>query len=402
MIKKFDVLMILFLFILAGCTAKEETVDITSYEVNTSAVLSSVIETNSSKEVNLDEYYNELQNIADSDSVLGMQVAVFKDGEIINTYSYGYTDLSKDIPVDDDTVFRIASTSKTISNIAVMKLVEEGKINLTDSVYEATGLDFDEDVKLWNILTHTSGYGDSELYESDFEHYIDINTLIDSANRGSAPGSVFEYSNFVAGTMAAIVERISGEYFSDYTEENMFEPLNMNASYLYENLNEGTVVAKMHYDGSATEYDPSTWDYDAELYSSFGLGNQYRLAHGNLMTSAKDLAKIGIVLAGDGTYNGTRILNQSTLDLIRYYRVNTGDVYGMGLNTDIFNGTMVSGRKLYGHTGYAYGAVTALLYDPSDNSGVVILTNHATSEKEKGVRVVIRDVSSCVYKYFFS
>lgn len=384
------------LFLLTGCGKVDHTyqnfnVDVDEYLDNSS---------DKTTELDTSEYYEKLENIAKDNLVLGMQVVVFKDGEVIDSYNYGYTDISKEISVDDDTVFRIASTSKMISNMAVMKLVEEGKINLTDSVYEATGLEYDEDVSLWNILTHTSGYGDSALYSSNFDNYVDINKLIDAGNRGSKPGVIFEYSNFVAGTMAAIVERVSGEYFSDYTNEVLFDYLDMNASYVGEGLDDGTTVAKMHYFGAPyEEYDPSTWEYDEEFYKSFGLGNQYRLAHGNLMTNAKDLAKLGIVLAGDGTYKDKRVLNESTLDLIRYKRINASPIYSMGLNTDIYNNNMVSGRVIYGHTGLAYDAISALLYDPKDETGVVIITNHCLNNKTNGITDLIHDVTNCAYDY---
>lgn len=384
------------LFLLTGCNKIEDQPVL--IDVNTKDYLCN--EETTKKNIDTTEYNLKLEEIALENSVLGMQVATFKDGKIIDTYCFGYDDLSKSEKVNDDTVFRIASTSKMISNMAIMKLVEEGKINLTDSVNKVTGLDFDEDVDLWNILTHTSGYGDSDLYSGNLEQYVDIDKLIKSADRGRKAGNTFEYSNFVAGTMAAIVERVSGEYFIDYTNEVLFDYLDMNASYVYEGLDEGTRVAKMHLFGAPyKEYDPSTWEYDEEFYRSFGLGNQYRLAHGNLLTSAKDLAKLGIVLAGDGCFEGKRVLNESTLDLIRYKRFNASSVYSMGLNTDIYDNNMVSGRIIYGHTGQAYDAISALLYDPLDNSGVVIITNHCLNNKTNGLTNLIHDITNCAYNY---
>lgn len=384
------------LFVLTGCGEKNhESILI---EVNKSDYLK--LDSFTNNELDTSEYDLKLSEIAKRNSVLGMQVVVFKDGEVIDTYSWGYDDLSKKVEVNDDTVFRIASTSKTISNMAIMKLVEEDKINLTDSISKVTGLSFDSDVELRHILSHTSGYGDSGLYDGNLESYVDIDKLISAGDRERKAGSSFEYSNFVAGTMAAIIERVTGEYFLDYTSEVLFKPLDMNASYVAEGLKEGTRVAKMHFFGlPQEEYDPSTWEYDEAFYRSFGLGNQYRLAHGNLLTSAKDLAKLGIVLAGDGSYQDIRILKETTLDLIRYKRFNASSVYGMGLNTDIYDNNMVNGRLLYGHTGQAYDAISALLYDPNDQSGVVIITNHCLNNKTNGITNLIHDITNCAYNY---
>ena len=96
----------------------------------------------------IDEYENSLINIAKENNVLGISVTIFKDGEIIDTFNYGYTDINKTEKVEDDTCFRIASTSKMISNMLIMKMVQDGLINLSDSLNLKTGLSFDEDVKL--------------------------------------------------------------------------------------------------------------------------------------------------------------------------------------------------------------------------------------------------------------
>ena len=187
-------------------------------------------------------YETGIDEIARANSVLGLSVAYFKDGEIIGTYNYGYTDNTKTVNTDDDTVYRIASTSKMISNMLIMKLVEEGKINLSDSVYLSTGLEYNEDVKLWHILTHTSGYGDSELFNNNFDKVYDINEMIKISSRNIKPGTSYEYSNFVAGTMSAVVERLTGMRFYEYASEVLFDEYNLNASYLVEDLKEGTAV----------------------------------------------------------------------------------------------------------------------------------------------------------------
>lgn len=346
---------------------------------------------------NIDEYENNLIDIANENNVLGISVTIFKDGEIIDTYNYGYTDNKKDVEVDESTCFRIASTSKMISNMLIMKMVQDGLINLSDSVNLKTGLEFDEDVKLWHILTHTSGYGDSTLFNENMDAVLDINELIKVSNRGSIPGTVYEYSNFVSGTVSAIVERLSGIKFNDYATSNLFNLYGLNASYYVEDLKEGTTVAKMYMD---VEYDPNTWLYNGEFYDQFELGNQYRLSYGSLYISSLDLAKLGIILC-DGSYNDIKYFDDTTLELIRYPRFETA-VYDMALNTDIFKGNMVKDRTIYGHNGQAYSALTSLLYDPSDRSGVAIVTNHSSINKTDGIYTLIKDIAQLTYDTYFN
>ena len=345
---------------------------------------------------NDNSYESGIDEIAAQNSVLGLSLAFFKDGEIIGTYNYGYTDNTRNVNTDDDTVYRIASTSKMISNMLIMKLVEEGKINISDSVYLSTGLEYDEDVKLWHILTHTSGYGDSELFNNNFDKVYDINEMIKLSNRNIKPGTSYEYSNFVAGTMSAIVERLTGMRFYEYANEVLFDEYNLNASYLVEDLEEGTTVAKMY---MGEEFDPNTWMFNKEFYDLFPLGDQYRLSYGSLYISATDLAKLGIILC-DGEYDGKQFFKESTLELIRYPRFETA-YYTMALNTDIFKGNMVKDRTIYGHNGHAYNAITSLIYDPEDHTGVAIITNYSTADKTAGIYNVVRDIAQLTYDTFF-
>lgn len=350
-------------------------------------------------DVNVEEYENNLISIAEENNVYGMQVVVFKGEDILESFNYGYADIYSKSEVNDDTVFRIASISKMISNILIMKLVDEGKINLDSKLKEVTGLNFDENVELYHILTHTSGINDSAEFNENMDKVLDINHLLDISSVNK-PGKVYNYTNFGAGTMSAIVESITNEYFMDYAQKELFDYLDLNAGYVCECLDEGTEIAKMYSDGEII--DPATWIYNYDFYRSFELGKQYRLSYGNLYISASDLAKLGMVLAGNGMLNNKSVLSYNALNQIRtIYNEALGQPYLMGLNTDFFD-NYVKGRRIYGHTGSAYGAISALMYDPSDSTGVVILTNHATNRKnEKNITSLFYDIVNLTYKEYF-
>lgn len=350
-------------------------------------------------EPNIDQFHSKLIDIALENDVYGMQVVVFKGEEILHSFNYGYSDIKEKTEVNDSTVFRIASTSKMISNMLIMKLVDDGLIELGSNLNEVTGLNFKEGIKLYHILTHTSGISDSKEFDEGMNKVLDINHLLDISCVGE-PGKDYRYTNFGAGTMAAIVESVTGEYFMDYAQRELFDYLDLNAGYVCEYLDEGTDVAKMYDD---VVYDPSTWMYNYDFYRSFELGKQYRLAYGNMYISASDLAKLGMVLAGDGTLNGKRVLSTNALREIKFIRNEAeGYKYRAGLNTDEFK-DLVEGRTIYGHTGSAYNAISYLMYDPSDNTGVVLLTNHSLNKKnDSNYTKVIYDTVNLAYKEFFT
>ena len=351
------------------------------------------------KVYNTDFYHSKLIDIARDNDVYGMQVVVFKGEEILDSFNYGYSDINSKTEVNDDTVFRIASTSKMISNILIMKLVDEGKISLDSNLKEVTGLNYNEKVKLYHILTHTSGIKDSTVFNENLEKVYDIDYLLDISSVNE-PGSKYVYTNFGAGTMAAIIEKLTDEYFMDYAQRELFDKLDINGAYVSEYLDEGTDIAKMYMDNYV--FDPATWFYDYDFYHSFELGKQYRLAYGNMYTNGIGLAKLGMVLAGDGSLNGTRILSEEALRQIKtIYDKAEGYPYMMGLNTD-YSVTLVHGRNMYGHTGSAYNAISCLMYDPSDNTGVALLTNHSINHKnDLGYSDVIYYSVNAAYETFF-
>ena len=349
--------------------------------------------------IDFKKYHTKIDEIAEANDVYGMQAVAFKGEEIIDSYNYGYADIVKKTAVNDKTVFRIASTSKMISNMLIMKLVDEGKISLDSNLKEVTGLNYDDEVKLYQLLTHTSGIVDSGIFNDNLESVYDINYLLDISSVNK-PGTEYCYTNFGAGTMAAIVECITGEYFMDYAQRELFDYLGLNAAYVCEYLDEGSEIAKMYMDGEV--FDPSTWEYNYDFYRSFKLGKQYRLAYGNMYISASDLAKLGMVLAGNGMLDGKLVLSYNALNEIRTIRDEAKDYkYLMGLNTDLFM-DLVPNRRIWGHTGSAYNALSTLLYDPEDNTGIVILTNHALNRKnEAGYPSIFYDIINLAYEEIF-
>ena len=93
----------------------------------------------------------------------------------------------------------------------------------------ATGLPFSSpyagDVKLWHLLSHTSGITDTYLYERSATAKYTTEYILENSVTGVKPGSTYIYSNFGAGTIGAVIEKLTGKFFHDYAEEALFEPL---------------------------------------------------------------------------------------------------------------------------------------------------------------------------------
>lgn len=166
----------------------------------------------------------------------GAVVVVVKDGQILTSRGYGFSDVEKRKPVDPHaTLFRPGSTSKLFTWTAVMQQVEQGKLNLDEDVN--TYLDFKipprngKPITLRNIMTHTSGFEEQvmDLIAVDQKKYVPYDTILKRwvPKRVYDPGTTPAYSNWATALAGYIVSRVSGEPFESYIERHIFAPTGM-------------------------------------------------------------------------------------------------------------------------------------------------------------------------------
>ena len=171
-------------------------------------------------------------------NIAGAGVAVVKDGQLLFSKGYGYTDLATTQPaVADQTLFRTDSTGKLFVWTAVMQLATQGKLDLDADVN--TYLDFSipatfpEPITLKHLMSHTAGFdGKPYILARDISDVEPIGTWLarNLPARVRPPGVVSGYSNYGTGLAAYIVERVSGMPFEQYAETHIFAPLGMQRS----------------------------------------------------------------------------------------------------------------------------------------------------------------------------
>lgn len=171
----------------------------------------------------------------------GIAFGVVVDGKLVYTGSYGYTDIEKKIPVTSSSLFRIASMSKSFTAMAILKLRDEGKLNLDDPAYlyipELKNLKYPTadapHITIRHLLTHGAGFpednpwGDRQLADNDKDLMEFIGKQISFSN---PPGIAYEYSNLGFALLGKIVTKVSGMRFQDYIKKNILEPLGMKAT----------------------------------------------------------------------------------------------------------------------------------------------------------------------------
>ncbi|HEY5258479.1 MAG TPA: serine hydrolase domain-containing protein [Candidatus Baltobacteraceae bacterium] len=166
-------------------------------------------------------------------------VMVAKDGKAVFDRAYGLADRGRRIPNTVGTRFRIGSMNKMFTAVAVLQLVQAGKIDLKAPLgtylTAYPNKDVSSRVTIHQLLTHTGGTGD--IFGPEFDaHRLQLRTLDDYVNlygkRGLAfkPGSRYEYSNYGYILLGVVIEKVSGQSYYDYVREHIYDPAGMTST----------------------------------------------------------------------------------------------------------------------------------------------------------------------------
>jgi CubicO group peptidase (beta-lactamase class C family) len=175
---------------------------------------------------------------ADSNHLPGVAYGLVVDGKLVYKGNIGYTDIEKKIPVTSSSLFRIASMSKSFTCMAILKLRDEGKLDLDDPAYlyipELKNLKYPTAdapvITIRHLMTHGAGFpednpwGDRQLADNDKDLMEFIDKQISFSN---PPGIAYEYSNLGFALQGRIVTKVSGMRYQDYIKKNILEPLGM-------------------------------------------------------------------------------------------------------------------------------------------------------------------------------
>ncbi|HEY8949387.1 MAG TPA: serine hydrolase domain-containing protein [Rhizomicrobium sp.] len=281
-----------------------------------------------------------------SADIAGATFAIVKDGKIIFAQGYGYADIKKKTPViADQTLFRPGSVSKLFTWTSVMQLVEQHKLDLDADVN--TYLDFKipeafgKPITLRNIMTHTAGFEEtlSELFLQKADQQYPIGEYLQKhmPNRIFPPGKVVAYSNYATTLAGYIVQRVSGEEFTDYVEHHIFKPLGMNNS-TFKQLPPPALLKNV-----ATGYkqasDPTPVPFEVVEAAPAG----------SLSSTATDMARFMMAHLNGGQYDGARILKPETVKEMqsRNYTLAPGmNGFNLGFYDENRNG-----HRIIGHAG---------------------------------------------------
>lgn len=329
---------------------------------------------------------------------VGVSAVVVKDNEIIYTRSYGYNpdynDTTLRIAIPTNGVFVIQSISKSFIGTAIMQLVEKGLISLDDDVNKY--LDFNirnpqypqVPITIRMLLCHRSTIND--------RHYAWNFNQIDSRKgykwkecyNDYEPGTKFNYCNLNYNLLGAIIEKVTGQPFFEYIDENITRPLGLNGSFNLTKIDSSLIVKALIYNKKSKVFkkDPLIYNYDFYKKKL----NNYELCNttacfspsGGMKISIVDLAKYMMMHMNYGELNGVRIISKESELKMREPQGpdKEGDTYfhNYGFAFSSFE-KPVKGESLVGVTGGAHGIYSAIYFHPEERYGFAVVCNGSTT-----------------------
>ena len=340
----------------------------------------------------------------------GVTCAVVKDNKVIYHHNFGVKDLATKAPVDDQTLWRIASISKSFTATSLLQLVEQGKLSLKDDVSDLLGFKVrnpkypDVPITLEMLLSHTSSINDSQGYWTTIDIINpDINTSAGECYNDYAPGSGgYEYCNLNLNLAGTILERVSGERFDQYVVNHVLRPLGLYGGYCVDSLDKSRFAHLYSWDADkqtfVDNYDEA-YAPRSEKVANYTMGHDALIFSptGGMKISGLDLARYMTMHMNYGTTpDGVRIISEESS---RDMQVPRSEPEHYGLNLWLAD-DYVPGITLVGHTGGAYGLSSAMFFHPEDKYGFVIICSG--SHDAEGTHNVLHQGIQRMYQYFIA
>ncbi|MBN8807987.1 MAG: beta-lactamase family protein [Sphingomonas sp.] len=353
----------------------------------------------------------------DPQSAAQVRVTFNSHGET-SASAEGFADAAVDRGVTPDDPVRIASISKLVTTIGVMRLVERGTLDLDADVSRYLGYTFRNlafptvPITLRDLLSHRSSLTDRVDYvlplDADMRSVLADSKAWDAEH---APGTYFRYTNFNFPVVAAVMERATGERFDRLMDRLVIRPLGLRACYQWDTCDDATIARGVvlyragqpvrdnnHGKRPTCPVTPARdGSCDLSRWQAGANGATFAPQSG-LHVSARDLARIGRMLLNGGTIDGRRILSRASVTAMEtplfVYDGHNGDVgdgwvcsYGLGMfltatpNATCHDDVAGDGRRRFGHVGDAYGLKSGLWIDPERGTGIAYFATDVPAVK---------------------
>lgn len=287
---------------------------------------------------------------------------VAHNGKIVFEAYEGLKEVLKGDPIDSSTSFHLASVSKTFTAMAILKLWEEGKLQIDDKVEKyISGFPLNQ-ITVRNLLSHRSGLPNYVYFAEqvgwntrNYLHNDDMLKLLvknRSRLRIGRPNAYFDYCNTNYALLAIIIEKVSGKSYASYMDQTFFTPIGMSNTFVF--------------DINKTEKVLPSFKYNNRKEQMMFLDAVY--GDKNIYSTARDMLKWDIAL------NSGKLFKQETLDeAFRGYSYERKGIKNYGLGWRLYE--MPTGKKIVYHNGWWHGNNTVFSKLMQDSTTIIVLGN---------------------------
>lgn len=332
------------------------------------------------------ELKKELEKILADTHTPGMSLAIVRKDGVEWAAGLGKADVATNRASTADILFRIGSTSKNFTALAILQLVNQGKLSMQDPVRQLVPeVWFDnrwedtDPVRVVDLLEHTTGWDDMHFseYAKDAPN-ISLRDALDFSHQSRIsrwkPGTRMSYCNSGPAVAAMIVEKITGQRFEDYVQQHFFAPIGMKtATYFQPGAERATTL------------------YHADGKTPYPYWNILFRPAGSINASANDMASYLAFFLHRGEVNGVPVLPATALDRIEAPSRNWAAQAGLKAGYGLYNYTSINdGLVFHGHNGGVEGGLTTLAYLPEHGVGFFFSINTGNGEASRNIRNAIR------------
>lgn len=337
--------------------------------------------------------------------IAGGIVLIARNGKIVFQETYGLRDRERKLPVERDTIFRIYSMSKAITSVAALVLVDEGKLDLAAPVSKylpefAEMQVFDGDksrpakspITVKDLFLHTSGitYGNTagsateKLFEAvnvlDMQSDLPLMaTKLSQVPLEFDPGTKWKYGASI-DVLGLLVQKVSGQPLEAFLVERIFEPLAMTDTAFYVPEEKQSRFAANYY----TDGKGKVIVRDAPTRSGYLRKPGLASGGGGLVGTASDYLRFLLMIAGDGEWNGKRILSSESVELMRTNQLpkgvdwigfgedqRQGVGFGLGFSVTVEPGEKTGANR---KDEYGWGGAASTHYWVSPHDNLIVVT----------------------------
>jgi CubicO group peptidase (beta-lactamase class C family) len=327
----------------------------------------------------VEEFKKAIKEVLDKERVPGAGVALIANGELLWCGGIGKADLAANRDVTCDTEFRVGSISKTFVALALLKLQEEGRINLYARLQDVAPeipvknkWEAAHPVRVVNLLEHTAGFDDmefSEVYNLHDRYDFPLLEVFKKFRKPQIarwpPGTRMSYSNPGNAVAGYLIEKVSGQPFDQYIRNTFLRPMGMEkADYPSNDANKPLLATA----------------YDGDPPKAVGYPFIYLRPAGDLKSSPGELAKLVQFLLRRGKAGDAQLVKPESILRMETPETTTAAKNGLRLGYGLANYSSVEGGLVtHGHNGGIDGFFSSYRYMPEQNWGYVILLNSARS-----------------------